>query len=259
MKPFVFSIFLFCLLILPSVSADDGNRGRGDNRAKVEPYGFIYGLGLSLNNELYKGYDRRFIPIPVIGYRGESFTIYGPFASYDVFETDAIEVSLKLAPRFAGFDDNDSFIFEGMETRKFSMDAGVGVRWQKNDWRLDTQAMFDVLGRSNGYEVSATFGRVMNYGPFFFEPNVGVSYVSENMVDYYYGVRANEATVNRPFYQAKSALNPTLGLSFFTPVLWGGMTRIGIEKTWFADTYADSPLTDESSRIDIFFAYSRRF
>ncbi|TLU62013.1 MipA/OmpV family protein [Thalassotalea litorea] len=237
----------------------EANRGRGENRSKVEPYGFIYGLGLSLNNEIYKGYDRRFIPLPVIGYRGETFTIYGPFASYDVYETDSIEISLKLAPRFAGFDEDDSFIFAGMAERKFSMDAGLGFRWQKDDWRFDTQAVFDVLGRYNGYELTASFGKVFSYGPFFFEPNIGLSYVDDKMADYYYGVRANEVSAQRSFYQAGSALNPTLGVSFFTPVLLGGITRMGIKKTWFADSIVDSPLTDESSRIDIFFAYSRRF
>ncbi|WP_394175956.1 MipA/OmpV family protein [Thalassotalea litorea] len=253
------------LLLLVLISAfccqsfAEDDRGRGKNRAEVEPYGFIYGIGLSLNNELYKGYDRRFIPLPVIGYRGESFTIYGPFANYDVFETDNIEVSLKLAPRFAGFDEDDSFIFEGMEERKFSMDAGAGVTWQKNDWRFNTQVMFDVLGRSKGYEITADFGKVLVYGPFFFEPKVGLSYFDSNMANYYYGVRANEVSDIRAFYQADSSINPTVGVSFFTPVLWGGITRLGLEKTWFGDSIKDSPLTDESSRIDVFFAYSRRF
>ena len=34
--------------------------------------GYLYGLGISTNKEIYKGYNRRNILLPIIGYKGEN-------------------------------------------------------------------------------------------------------------------------------------------------------------------------------------------
>ena len=41
-------------LLSANVSA---NENRGDARERIEPRGFLYGFGLSANQEIYKGYD----------------------------------------------------------------------------------------------------------------------------------------------------------------------------------------------------------
>jgi len=95
--------------------------------AQEPPQGHLYGVGIGVNQEIYRGYKRRTIPLPLIGYRGEKLSVYGPFVSYQLLQHDNLTLNAKLAPRFAGFDDSDSDVFIGMAKRKSSLDGGVGI------------------------------------------------------------------------------------------------------------------------------------
>lgn len=232
-----------------------------DQRSTIEPYGFIYGFGLSVSQEIYKGYNKRIIPLPVIGYRGEDLKIFGPFISYDIADINNLSFAIKLAPRFAGFDENDSAVFQGMDKRKFSMDAGIGLNYKLNNTRIRSSLVADILGNSNGYEFATDLSYVWRFGPVFVEPSAGIKLQDSKMVDYYYGVRAHEATAERTQYSPDYALNSTIGISASTYAFLGGLTRIGLTKTWYGDAITSSPLVeiDATSGLSFLLSYSRFF
>ena len=118
-----------------------------------EKRGFLYGAGLIVSEEPYRGYGTRVIPIPVLGYVGERLRVLGPFVSYDVLQAESSRVSLRAAPRFQGFEESDSDFFEGMEDRDSSIDAGLGFNYEQEDWKFEAAAMFDTLGKSDGYQL----------------------------------------------------------------------------------------------------------
>lgn len=243
--------------LLSGVVFADGDRG--EVRERIEPKGFLYGFGLGINQEIYAGYDYRVIPLPIIGYRGDNFKVLGPFVSYDALEFSDIELSIQLAPRFQGFDESDSFIFENMQERKFSMDAGLGLSYEKKDWKIGLSSMFDVLSRSQGYEAKANISRVFRQGPLFFEPSLTVSYLDRKHVDYYYGVKAQETNEFTSQYLGQSALNTTFSLSFATPIFLGGFTRIVVDYTWYDSAITNSPLVEDDSNISARFLFSKFF
>jgi outer membrane protein len=242
---------IFCLtILLPFSSFADKPKDTSS---------FLYGLGLSTDKEIYKGYDRRNLFLPIIGYRGEKLNVFGPFVSYEVQKFAGIKVLVQAAPRFQGFDDTDSYIFEGMADRKFSMDAGIGLNYQKNDWKISFSSMFDVLDRSNGIELTSSIGHTFRFGPFFIEPRVTLSYLDSNHVDYYYGVSKFEVNANRTEYIGESALNTGIGLSMSTPIFLGGYTQINIQRTWFDSGITDSPLVEDNSNLTVRLLYTRKF
>lgn len=232
-----------------------------EQRPSVEPYGFIYGFGLSISQEIYKDYDKRIIPLPIIGYKGENLNVFGPFISYDVADFNNLSLAVKLAPRFAGFDENDSAVFTGMDTRKSSLDAGIAVNYKFNNTRISSSLLADVLGNYNGYEVATSLSYVWRLAPVFIEPSVAIKYQDANMVNYYYGVRSHEATPSRIQYSPDYALNSTVGISVATHSILGGLTKLGITKTWYGDAITASPLveTDATSGLSLLLSYSRFF
>ncbi len=248
---------IICMLTF-SLSAY-AEENRGEVRERIEPNGFLYGFGLGINQEIYKGYDYRVIPLPLLGYRSENLRILGPFISFDTLQISDIEITLLAAPRFQGFDDSDSFVFENMAERAFSMDVGFGATYEKNNWRISTSAMFDVLGRSNGYEAKGNISRVFRRGPIFIEPSLSVSFLDSKHVDYYYGVKAHEINQFTYQYEGESAINTTMSISVATPLFFGGFTRLAIEHTWFDSTISNSPLVDESRNISARLFFSKFF
>lgn len=248
-----FKLLLF-LSVLWSLSAIAQDEIKPTQRP-MQSTGLLYGFGLSVSQEIYKGYNNRTIPLPLIGYRGENLTVFGPFVSYQVQDFDHVKVSVKLSPRFQGFDEGDSNVFIGMQERKNSIDIGIGVNYENNDWKLGLTSMFDSLNRSGGYELKTDVSRVYRVGPFFIEPSLSLSFLDSHHIDYYYGVRASEITSQRGAYVGNSAINKTIGLSISTPLFFNGFTRMSIDYTHFDSEITDSPLVKENSsfRFGLFF------
>lgn len=226
---------------------------------QAAPQGFLYGVGIGVNQEIYRGYSNRIIPLPILGYRGEKLSVYGPFISYKLMELGNISFSAKLAPRFAGFDQSDSSVFSGMAKRKDSLDGGIGVQLRQQDWLLEADTVFDLLGNSNGQESKLAVGYSYRYAAVVIEPKFGISYSDSKLVNYYYGVRENEATAERAAYKAGGAVNYNAGLSLSTPLFFGGMTRFGIEHHWYGSSISDSPLTDRDTGLSAFLSWSTFF
>jgi outer membrane protein len=246
-----------CLFCLPFYALSQDTIAAGKEREKTE--GFLYGLGINVNKEIYKGYNTRTMPLPLVGYKGENLSVFGPFISYKLKDVNDFQVSAKLSPRFQGFDESDSTIFTGMQRRKSSLDAGMSVDYQNNDWKIGLTSMFDILNRSNGFEIKSSFGHIFRYGPVFFEPSISFSYLDKNHVDYYYGVSNNEVNQNRIAYIGDSALNKNLGLSIATPILFGGFTRLSIEYTWFDKNITDSPLVEDDTSVNLLLLFTKNF
>ena len=226
---------------------------------RTQPKGFLYGVGLSFNQEIYKGYEQSTTPLPIIGYKGEKLSVLGPFVTYDAIQFSNVAVSLKAAPRFQGFEQSDSEIFENMDERKTSVDLGFAIKFEKNDWKLNISNMFDVLNRSNGYESKASLSHTLRYGPFFFEPSFTLSYLNRDHVNYYYGVGANETNEFTFEYQGKSAVNTTFGFAFSTPIFFGGFTRLSLNYTQYDSPITNSPLVEKDDSVSALLIFSKFF
>lgn len=243
--------FILCIALLLSCSAT-AQKSR-------DTTGYLYGLGISTNKEIYKGYNRRNILLPIIGYRGEKLNVFGPFVSYKMSEISDFSILIQAAPRFQGFDESDSYIFEGMKDRKFSMDAGASVNYSKNNWKVSFSSMFDVLNRSNGTELVTAISHTFRFGPIFVEPRITVSYLDSDHVDYYYGVGKDEVSEIRSEFIGESALNTGFGVTISTPIFLGGFTQLSLQRTWFSEEITDSPLVEDHGNIIARLLYTRYF
>lgn len=220
---------------------------------------YLYGIGVAVKTEIYKDYGSRTVPLPIIGYRGEKLNVLGPFISYKIAGADNLDVSVKLAPRFQGFDDSDSDFFEGMDKRKDSLDAGLGLDYKQGGWQLGLSSLFDVLGNSKGYEVESSVSYTLRYGPVFITPSASLSYLDSKHVDYYYGVKMSEINEFRSAYEGESALNTTAGLSVATPMFFGGMTRASLSYTWYDDSISDSPIVEDDTSVNFMLFFTKSF
>ena len=248
---------LLCLTSNPVIAESASQRG--ENRSRVEPRGFFYGAAISIKREIYVDYDESVTPLPVLGYRGEKLNVFGPFVSYEFLSAGDFKFSARAQPRFDGYEESDSDIFEGMDEREISMDIGLGLKYQRDNWKFEIAALHDALDRSNGTEFSASLGKVFRSGPVFIEPSVGLSYLDSRHVDYYYGVGQSEATSDRPEFEGRDAWNPSLGVSLTTPAFFDGLTRISLENTWYDSSITDSPLTEEDSSLTLLASFSKFF
>ena len=79
----------------------------------------------------------------------------------------------------------------------------------------------------------------------------GLSWRSENLNNYYYGVRAKEATANRTVYKSGNSVNPYAGvvLDYQLAERWSIFSMFRNE--WLGNEITDSPIVDQDSKISL--------
>ncbi|RPJ68875.1 MAG: hypothetical protein EHM20_17055 [Alphaproteobacteria bacterium] len=104
----------------------------------------------------------------------------------------------------------DRYYSQGMENRKDSWFFGAGLKYNKFLFMFAR----DIDGRSHGLRFSANYNALYPIGEkIFTRSSVGLECFSKSYSEYYYGVRSNEATLNRLEYHPKAYCAP--GASFF--------------------------------------------
>jgi outer membrane protein len=157
--------------------------------------------------------------------------------------------------RSDGYDSSDSDELEGMHDRRRSVDVG-GEFGVSGDWgSVATSLVTDALGRHNGQEVRSVYTRpfknAFDVNNLNISPSAGLAWQNNELVDYYYGVRRDEARPGRPEYHPGQAVN----------WLWGIDTNYRLNESWtlfggFTYYYLDSdirhsPIVDRNYAISI--------
>ncbi|MBT3014166.1 MAG: MipA/OmpV family protein [Candidatus Thiodiazotropha endolucinida] len=221
----------------------------------------------------FLGEDNDAILIPMIAYKGERFyaNLGNPGISffsgstnfaglgYSVIKEDDYNIDLVGRVRAMGLypDDNDEL--EGVDDRDPGFDLGITARWQTGFGELNAQLLADVSDTSDGQEVILSYAYPLSYGQWRFRPELGVSWQSSDMTDYYFGVDADEATARRAVYEADAAVTPFAGVEFEYAFdqridLIGG---VGVGR--LGDEISDSPIVDERNLAGGYLGLSYKF
>jgi outer membrane protein len=219
------------------------------------------------------GEDNGAIIIPMIAYKGERFhanlgnpgisffngsTNFGGLG-YSVVKTDDYSIDLVGRIRAMGIypDDNDEL--EGLDDREPGFDLGVTARWQAGFGELNAQLLADVSNKSEGQEVILSYAYPFSYGQWRFRPEMGISWQSGDLTDYYFGVDTGEATARRAVYRADAAVSAFAGVEFeyafnqrYDLVGGIGVGRLG-------DEISDSPIVDERNLAGSYLGVSYKF
>lgn len=249
----VFPILLGLLLAIPAVAQPPGGPQNGPRN------GWSLGVAVISSPEPYVGADNDTLVVPALSVTAGRFSFRGIAAAWKLGEWGDLEAEALVRARFSGYDAEDSPFLEGMEDRRKSADLGLELTWERERFGLRLTPAVDVLGRSDGAEVSLEAFVPFRFGPVRLEPRAGLSWESSDLADYYYGVRPEEARPDRPAYGVGATLNTTAGLFVFSPLgrrlAFQGflkLDRLGSE-------IADSPIVDDATALTAFGAVSYRF
>ena len=205
--------------------------------------GSILGLGVLYSTQPYTDVDEDVWAVPIIKGRYKRFYIDGKSLGYLLNDSEEFEFSVLLKPRFMGYDDSDSAVLAGMDDREWSIDGGLRFKWNNSFFSLSITALNDILNQHQGQEFSCVVSREFKDG--LFTPRTGVRYLSNDIVDYYFGVLGNEATSSRPVYTAGATVDYFAGFSVAVPIgeKWAIIGDFEYEN--LGSEVEDSPIVDE--------------
>ena len=260
----MFSMLLFCAI---AVAQDANNASRSDVNATL-----LLGPGMVVLLKPYTGmhptvypypvslfiYDRFYISIDTVGYRllanrGASVKPGRMSWYFDVigkWRTD-------------GYDSDDSDELEGMHDRNKTFDVG-GEFGVSGDWgSVTTYLVTDALGVDDGQEIRVVYAKSFK-NPFDvnnlkISPSVGLAWQSNNLVDYYYGVRDDEVRAGRPAYDPGPAVNWLWGVDANYRLNERWTLLAGFTYYWFDSEIRNSPIVSRYYSISIIAGAMYRF
>lgn len=207
------------------------------------------GAGAVISSKPYKGVDPKIYPVPMFGYEGERLYLRGVGGGYRLFRKGGWSLGPVLQPRFDGYESDDSSDLAGMEDRDWTVDGGVGLSWLTDYGLIGLSWVTDLFGKHDGQEVELSYTALFSKGGFDFIPSVGLRYKTDNLVDYYYGVKSDEARAGRPSYEADAATDPFVRVAVRRKLV-GKWSLLGaVQYEWFDSEIKDSPIVDQSQDV----------
>lgn len=199
-------------LVLFANPAQAQINGFGDNE------GFTVGLGVIADWSPYEGADSpSTTPIPYLAYDWENAHLGVDGFSYSFFNTDALEISALLEPRWSFGDPEDSPLFEDIE-RDTALEAGLAAELSLGGFFIGGNILHDISDVHNGFEGSAEAGFEAELGDLQLSTSVGYAYRDKGLSTHLYGVRADEAREGLAAYTPNASWYPYVSADAIYPI-----------------------------------------
>ena len=246
-----------------AAGAADGCKGPSTDCVAVGGWNFSVALGAgAMTNPLVGGKAIPLVVVPQFSYYGERFFIDDLDLGFTLAETDGSTFNLVASP---GYDrvffyrsDLQNIFVKGFNGSAAAVRAAAatpgavqvaprprhvtylaGPEWTLKNGGLTAQidVLHEITGQNHGNEVRAAVGVPLLEGKGSLTANVGITWKSAAIVNYYYGTST--------IYRAGSALDPFFKLGYTLPLAGKWRFYAFAEYERLASAIADSPIVAE--------------
>ena len=141
---------------------------------------------------------------------GRPFTL-----GYTLQRTKRFNVNIIAESLFTGFDEDDQDYGDyltDINKRKSSWDLGIEATYSNKLGESRLRVMHDVANTHNGYMIAFDYAYPIFHKRWLFWPSYGITWLSNDTTDYYFGIDNDEVRANRPQYRAPSSFTHRLSL-----------------------------------------------
>ncbi|MFC3031956.1 MipA/OmpV family protein [Pseudoalteromonas fenneropenaei] len=216
-----------------------------------------WGIGVALlaENEGYKGVgvDTQIVPAVMLKYG--NFSLLGPRLNYQFGQWGDLVFSAQGKFRFDGYEAEDDEVFAAMAEREMSFDVGLEVEYDSNWGDFSLAYSKDISTTHRGYDFGVSYALPFQVKQGLVAPFVSANYMSSELVDYYYGVKLDEANLWRHAYQADSSWGWEFGIRSDWMFASHHMIKADVSYRVFGAEIKDSPLVDSSGGVNLIIGY----
>jgi MipA family protein len=263
-------------------AAEADCKGPSEDCVPIGGWNFSVGLGAGVRtNPLVNGKDIPLVVIPQVSFYGKRFFLDNLDAGFTLKETAANTFNLIASPGydrvyFYRTDLQNFFItgFSGNGLVSYTPDPAIasavpgaikvppaprritylaGPEWTFKFDRVSGQldALHEVTGHNHGDEIRAALAIPLLESKGALSANIGVTWKSAAIVNYYYGVYG--------VYEGRSALDPFVKLGYTVPLSGKWRFNAFAEYERLADAIANSPIVAEHSVATVFIGAIYKF
>lgn len=257
---------VFCTPVFADTTEDvtevytDAGVKKADEQA---PSGFhgILGAGLFSGQRIVGDDGRKLVllPLVLVRYRDSAYWSIGGGGGW-LLQSEDHSLRFGAGLRAVGGRKPDDPGLAGMERRKGSVDGYLNLAWRTQFATIGAYYYRDIGGASRGDSASLRLSRNFRAGDrLFLTPSLGAVWQDSERVDYYYGVRPEEALPWRPAYIGSNAINANAGLSalYVLPSRWSLLG--GVIATRYGREIVDSPIVSRRYSTTVYTGAGWRF
>jgi MipA family protein len=230
--------------------------GPEDSEADGPPQGWALGAGAIASDSPYAGEGMRVYPIPLVSFQGEHFFFQGITAGWQFIGSESFELAAIAKLRPDGFDIKDlsrrklaanGLDYRQLEDRDDSIDAGLAAEWSGTAGELEIELLTDVTDASGGQEFSLQYGYPLQWGQTMVTPNAGVTWLSKDTANYYYGTLDEEVARGALDYKPDAVTIPHIGINVMHFLGKNWTLLAFLEYSVLPDEIKESPLLEPDS------------
>jgi outer membrane protein len=252
-------VIVFALLAAASTGAmAQATPPSGDSPTEDgPPLRWGLGVGAIVQNARYAGEGTRVQPVPLISYEGDHFFFRGITAGWQFVGAETFGLAAIVQARFDGFEIKElgrrELAMNGLDSRLLedrddSLDAGISASWSGSAGELELELLADVTGKSKGQEFSLQYGYPLDFGRTLITPNIGVTYLSKDMANYYYGTLDSEVARGVIDYKPDAVTIPHVGVNVMHSFGNNWTFLALLEYSALPNKITDSPLLERDTK-----------
>ena len=216
------------------------------------------GLGLGFDRSPLREFDDDVDALPLVMYEGKRVSVFGNRIDWKLPSYGATSFRLRAKYGNDGYEAEDSPYLTGMEERKGGLWLGAAATWRSGATSLAMEVLTST-GDAEGKRVKLELNREFRHGAFTVTPRISANWYDDKFVDYYYGVRSNEARAGRAAYLGESAGTAELGVRFGYAIKRRHNVFVDVSGTSLGGKIKDSPLVERSSESSVKLGYLYAF
>ncbi|HZX28098.1 MAG TPA: MipA/OmpV family protein [Telluria sp.] len=208
----------------------------------------------------YRGAAAGLDLIPLYIYEGPKVYLHGTRVGWKLREKERYGLDVFVDYRYEGFPyEKTPAILAGMRKRDPAVDLGVSYRYRRPYGNFDLEYLHDANHTHHGSEARFEYSIDLDAGRWQFRPALSFARRSGPLNDYYYGVRADEATPTRPAYHAAAGTDWSLNLyaSYTLTERWRALGSIGF--IHHSDQVRRSPIVEDKAEPSLQFGVAYDF
>ncbi|MDR7295538.1 outer membrane protein [Pelomonas aquatica] len=232
--------------------------------AAPETSRWAVGLGASSRQLAYAGVERKNRALPLLYFENRWLRFAGVGAEIKLLnpgfgEAQRVTGGLRVKYEDEGFEADDAPRLAGMDERKASIWGGATATWHNPVAQLSAEWVADLSGHSKGQKLLLQAERRFGWGSVSLTPRVQLQWLDRKYVDYYFGVRADEATLARPAHAGQAAMALEAGVRVDYALTARHAVFLDVSGTRLPGEITLSPLVDRKTTSRAAIGYLYRF
>ncbi|QFT82009.1 MltA-interacting protein precursor [Roseovarius sp. THAF27] len=222
--------------------------------------GFSIGAAVVGGNSIYRGEDDFALPLPLLRYDSEAFSIGLPDGlRVNLYRNSGFELGAIATPRIFALVDPDGPYLQGID-REVTVDVGFQASYEfAPGTEVFARAVTEATDEHDGSEIELALRRSIPKGKIIFNMEAGATWQSSQLSTYMYGVRASEAVAGRPGYDPGDVVIPHLSIGAVYPLSASTRLIADIRAEFLPDEVSSSPIISDDVAIGAVLGLSYTF